>query len=119
PTGRAAQGPQARPAPRRSSTWRVLGSASARDARRTGPARSRHLDDVTRDELTAAARVGLTVDAHLAVGDEVARLCAGLGKVGQLEELAQADGLVADRHVMHRLILAGVRAWHGRAASFA
>ncbi|CPU65888.1 Uncharacterised protein [Mycobacteroides abscessus] len=47
-------------------------------------------------QLASPARVHLAVHAHLALGDELARLRAGLGEPGELEELAEADDVVGD-----------------------
>ena len=48
-------------------------------------------DDVAPVQLTAAAELRLAVDAHHAVVDELARLRAGLGEAGELEELPEPD----------------------------
>ena len=50
-------------------------------------------------ELAPAALVDLAVDQDLPGGDDLLGLRAGLDEVGELEELAQPDRLVADRDV--------------------
>src|SRR5690606_33382770 len=49
-----------------------------------------YLDAGAGGQLTSPPRLDLTVAAHRAVGDELARLRGGLGGRGELEELAQA-----------------------------
>ena len=61
--------------------------------RRTNARRLRALgagdaDLVAVDELAPTAEFDLAVDADLALGDQVTGVGTGLGKVGQLEELA-------------------------------
>ena len=61
------------------------------------PARQR--DHVAEDELAAAAGLDLAVDRHGAVRDQRLGLGPGLDQVRELQELTQADRLVADRDV--------------------
>jgi nucleotide-binding universal stress UspA family protein len=59
-------------------------------------------DDVTRVKLAAASDLGLVVDTHAAVGQQRLRLGASRGKACQLEQLAEADHVVADLDVARR-----------------
>src|SRR6187399_1874341 len=59
----------------------------------------RHRDDVAVDELTAATGLHHVVDPHHPAREERLGRTPGLHEVGQLEELAELDGLVADADV--------------------
>lgn len=56
-------------------------------------------DHVARVQLAPAPLLGLAVDEHLSVGQEGPGLAAVVDEPGQLQELAQPDGVAADRHV--------------------
>jgi hypothetical protein len=50
-------------------------------------------------QLAPAPLLALAVDEHLPVGQEGPGLTAMVHEPNQLEELAQPDGVAADRHV--------------------
>ena len=50
-------------------------------------------------QLAPTPMLGLAVDEHPLVGQEGSGLAAVVDEPGQLEELAEPDGVPADRHV--------------------
>ena len=53
-------------------------------------------------QLAPAARLHLAVDADVALLHELARVRAGLGDAGELQQLSEADRVVADLDVDRR-----------------
>jgi len=58
--------------------------------------------DVTAEQPAPAARVGLAVDAHLAVDQQRPGVRARVGRAGELEELAEADLTLDGNRAGHR-----------------
>src|SRR3954447_8640962 len=56
-------------------------------------------DDVARVKLASAPVLPLAVDQHGVIGQEAPDLAAVVDKAGELQELAEPDGVAADRHV--------------------
>ncbi len=56
-------------------------------------------DEISDPELTSPPRLRLAVDRHRAVGEQRLGLAAVLGDAGELEQLAEADHVAADRDV--------------------
>lgn len=67
-------------------------------------------------QLPSTTGVDLTVDRDFAVGDEIAGVCAGVREVRELEELPEADDVVADLYVVHAPIVSCARLVTGRTA---
>jgi len=67
-------------------------------------------DDVARPELSAAPRLRLAVDPHVAVAQQLASGTTGVDDADQLEQLAEADAVGAD---VDRLGLHGADATTG------
>ena len=59
-------------------------------------------DHVATVQLTAAAALGLAVDGDLVLGKQALSVGPGLGDAGQLEELAEPDGVAANLDLVHR-----------------
>lgn len=59
-----------------------------------------YLDPVTRMELATAPILGLVVDPHTAGRQQRLGLAAVVGHAGELEQLAEPDGVAADGDIL-------------------
>ena len=57
-------------------------------------------DEIAVVQLTPAATLGLTIDIHVSVDDDLLGVAAGVEETGELEELPEADDLAPDGHVV-------------------
>src|SRR5262245_42164858 len=68
-----------------------------------------HTHHVARVQLAAPPGVDLSVDRHVARGDQDLALASGVDEIGELEELSESDHVAVDCHVTHRSIIAQTR----------
>lgn len=57
--------------------------------------------DVASAQSASAPLLGLAVDGHQALREDVLGLRSGVDQVGQLEQLTEPDRLLADRYLTH------------------
>lgn len=92
-------GADALPTVRKRTSARELVPVSSRaDANATPLER----DDIPELQLPPTPPIDLTVHGHVAIDDGLLDVPTGVEKPGELEELAEADGLAADRDVVDR-----------------
>ena len=76
------------------------------------------VNNVTWMELSAAPQLGLTIDGHVAVGDQELGFRSARGDPRKLQHLAKADHVASDfDRSLHTESVSGRRGWLAKASS--